>query len=163
MRKTLTAGLTALSLVLIPAAPVQAESNDGLNHAILGLLAAGAIGLAINQSQTSSTPKVTVHHTPQARSQTGQVRFGTEGRNRGRDVRHTRRVDPLPSRCFRQVELRNGRIQNVFTASCLDRRYNDVVSLPRQCLTRIGGRDGSQRGYEASCLRERGFRTDRNR
>ena len=48
MRKTLTAGLTALSLILVPAAPVQAEDNKALNQAILGLLAAGAIGLAIN-------------------------------------------------------------------------------------------------------------------
>lgn len=156
MRKTLTAGLTALSLVLIPAAPVQAETNDGLNQAILGLLAAGALGLMINQSQKNDTSDMTNH---------SETRHGSrqQTRRENRDerrARNARRVDPLPSRCFRQIELNNGRVQSVFTKRCLDRRYDDTSALPRQCLTRLGGRDGSRRGYEASCLRERGFRTD---
>lgn len=154
MRKTLTAGLTALSLILIPAAPVHAADNDNLNRAILGLLAAGAIGLAINESKSNSSSSVQVHRTPR---HADQRRFGTERRT----VRQRRHVDPLPSRCFRQVKLGNGRVQNVFTSRCLDRRYNDAAYLPSNCLTRIGGRGGNQRGYEANCLREHGYRSDR--
>jgi hypothetical protein len=154
MRKTFTAGLTALSLILIPAAPVQAENNDTLNHAILGLLAAGAIGLAINESKSNKSSSVQVHRTTR---HANQGRFGNERRT----VRRRRHVDPLPSRCFRQVKLGNGRIQNVFTSRCLDRRYDDVNYLPRNCQTRIGGRGGNQRGYEANCLREHGYRSDR--
>lgn len=161
MRKTLTAGLTALSLVLVPAAPVHAETNDALNRAILGLLAAGAIGLAINKSQ-SETRSIPVQQ-DNRRWTHGDNRRTERDQHQHRDNRRAqsqRRVDPLPSRCFRQIELGNGRVQSVFTERCLDRRYADNASLPRQCLTRLGGRDGSRRGYEASCLRDRGFRSD---
>jgi hypothetical protein len=162
MRKTLTAGLTALSLVLIPAAPVQADSNEGLNRALLGLLAAGAIGLAISESQ-NKTVNTTVRNEPRSNSPANTHRRDNAQRAHrdNRQTQSTRRVDPLPSRCFRQIELGNGRTQSVFTERCLDRRYDDTASLPRQCMTRLGGRDGSRRGYEASCLRDRGFRTDR--
>jgi hypothetical protein len=163
MRKTLTAGLTALSLILIPAAPVHAENNTALNQAILGLLAAGAIGLAINKNRRDQSPSVAVEQ---------NQRFGDDVDDRrrdhahnsdrnDRDTRRDRHADPLPGRCFRRVELGNGRVQNVFAARCLDRRYSDAATLPRQCLTRIGGRDGSRRGYEARCLRDFGYRSDR--
>lgn len=167
MRKTLTAGLTALSLVLVPAAPVQAETNnDALGQAIVGLLAAGVIGLAIsnNRDRNASTADVQENvrneHRADPRHSDGR-RFGEDDR-RDRGVRHHgRRADALPGRCFRQIELRNGRVQQVYTSRCLDRRYRDVATLPRQCLTRLGGRDGSRLGYSASCLRDAGYRSDR--
>ena len=163
MRKTLTAGLTALSFMLIPAAPVHAENNAALNQAILGLLAAGAIGLAINKNRRDQSPSVAVE---------ANQRFGDDIDNRrhdhahnsnrnDRDTRRNRHADPLPGRCFRRVELGNGHVQNVFAARCLDRRYNDAATLPRQCLTRIGGRDGNRRGYQARCLRDFGYQSDR--
>ena len=151
MRKTLTAGVTALSLLLATAAPTQAANNDGLNKAVIGLLAAGAIGLAINQNNTPQV--VEVEH---------NRRFGDRDNHR-RTVpqsRNTRRADPLPGNCFRRIELGNGRTQSVFTESCLDQRYADNAALPRQCLTNLGGPNGSRQGYEANCLRNRGFRSD---
>ena len=163
MRKTLTAGLTALSLILVPAAPAQAEDNTALNQAILGLLAVGAIGLAINKSRDTSNSSVTVHQTPRHNSRNDERRADQahQPRQQTRQSRHTRRADPLPSRCFRQIELNNGRTQQVFTSRCLDRRYRDATTLPRQCLTRLGGRTGSRQGYEAACLRDLGYRSDR--
>lgn len=158
MRKTLTAGLTALSLILVPAAPVQAEDNKALNQAILGLLAAGAIGLAINNSRDNDKPTVTIQQTPRHANRNSRAQ---PRRDRGPQVRHGRHADPLPSRCFRNIELNNGRTQSVFTSRCLDRRYDDANTLPRQCLTRLGGRDGSRHGYEATCLRNLGYRSDR--
>lgn len=153
MFKTLTAGLTALSLIIIPAAPVQAQnSNNDLNRAIIGLLAIGAVGLAIknNQSRSSETrthrPSIQVHKTH---------------RNHNNRVRQQRRVDPVPGRCFRRVETSRGGYQGVFTERCLERRYRDANTLPRQCQVRIGGRDGHRRGYDASCLRDFGYRSDR--
>jgi len=159
MRKTLTAGLTALSLVLIPAAPAQANnSNDSFNRAVIGLLAAGALGLAINKSRDGDGPNVQLRiNKGQSDRHRNVQRFGDTNRH----ARVTRRADPLPSRCFRQIELRNGHVQKAFGARCLDRRYRDVASLPRQCLVRLGGRNGSRFGYEAHCLRDRGFRADR--
>ena len=168
MRKTLTAGLTALSLILVPATPVHADThNDALGQAIVGLLAAGVIGLAISKNRDrddDNAQRSTVQHNGYQQPRHAQTqRFGDDDR-RTRDVRglgHGRRADALPGRCFRQIELRNGRVQNVFAARCLERRYRDVDSLPRQCLTRLGGRDGSNLGYDASCLRDRGYRSDR--
>jgi len=141
MHKTLTAGLTALSLILIPAAPVQAQNNNSdTNKIILGLLAAGAIGLAIKNNRSDGKSSVTVQTTP----------------------RHQQaHLDPVPGRCFRRVETARGGYQGVFTKRCLDRRYRDASTLPRQCVVRIGGRDGNRRGYDASCLRDFGYRSDR--
>lgn len=156
MRKTLTAGLTALSLILVPAAPVQAETNDALNRAILGLLAAGAIGLVISNANKTTNKAVTVRQQHVRDRHADPRRFSEDQR----EVRHGRRLDPIPSRCFRQIELGNGRLQQVYTQRCLDRRYDDAAALPRQCLTRLGGHDGTRLGYSAKCLRDRGFRSD---
>ena len=170
MRKTLTAGLTALSLIMVPAAPVQAETqNDALGQAIVGLLAAGVIGLAISKSRHNDAPEVQVHQPTQSNHGHGSTRteprrFGDDtatSPGNGRGNAYGRRVDLLPDRCFRQIELRNGRVQNVYASRCLDRRYRDSDRLPQRCLTRLGGRDGSRFGYEASCLRESGYRSDR--
>lgn len=153
MRKTLTAGLTAFSLILGTVAPVQADTNDGLNKAMLGLLAIGAIGLAVKHNQNDEPQVVEVQHAP---------RFGEpqQTHRNNQQSRNARRADPLPARCFRQIELGNGRTQSVFTERCLDQRYDDNAALPRQCLTNLGGRDGHNQGYVASCLRDRGFRSD---
>jgi len=167
MHKTLTAGLTALSLILIPAAPVQAQNNNSdANKIILGLLAAGAIGLAIKNNRSDGKSSVTVQTTPR-HQQAHQPRQGAHNHaNTNRDERraNTRRhraVDPVPGRCFRRVETARGGYQGVFTKRCLDRRYRDASTLPRQCVVRIGGRDGNRRGYDASCLRDFGYRSDR--
>lgn len=161
MYKTLTAGLTALSLILIPAAPVQAQNNQAeVNRAVLGILAIGGIALAMKNHQdqqrqarqtrtTKQTPVRPVHNVQ--RHDHGQQR-----------VQHSRRgFDPVPGRCFRRVELANGRTQGVFGARCLDRRYRDAHTLPRQCQVRMGGPNGSRRGYDAGCLRDYGYRSDR--
>lgn len=167
MRKTLTAGLTALSLILVPAAPVQAQTtteNDAIGQALVGLLAAGLVGLAISKSRDKDdNDEVAVRNTHTPRADNNGHRFGDDDR-RGRDNRGVRRghyVDPLPHRCFRQIELGNGRIQNVYAARCLERRYRDADTLPRRCETRLGGRDGSRLGYDARCLRDRGYQSDR--
>lgn len=165
MYRTLTAGLTALSLILVPAAPVQAQtSNAEMQRTILGLLAIGGVALAI-KNQQDRDKRARQSSNPQPRSTTPQRAHDNHGhRNtqRGWGQQQTRRqVDLVPGRCFRQVELANGRHQGVFGARCLDRRYRDAHTLPNQCRVRMGGPNGSRRGYDARCLRDFGYRSDR--
>lgn len=170
MHKTLTAGLTALSLILIPAAPVQAQNNNNdANKIILGLLAAGAIGLAIKNNRSDDKPNVTIRttprhqqaHQPQGHAHNQQNAHNNRLTERRQSARRHRAVDPIPGRCFRRVETARGGYQTVYTKRCLDRRYRDAHTLPRQCVVRIGGRNGNRRGYDASCLRDFGYRSDR--
>ncbi len=178
MYKTLTAGLTALSLILVPAAPVHAQGNqDDVSRTILGLLAVGGIALAMKnhqdqqkaarqQRQTQSQQPVrrndTVRqvHNPHHQQNRQQVTRGWGNQHNGWG-QQSRRVDPIPGRCFRRVETNNGRYQGVFGARCLERRYRDAHTLPRQCQVRVGGENGSRRGYDAGCLRDFGYRSDR--
>lgn len=166
MMKTLTAGLTALSLILVPAAPVHAQTNNTeMQRTILGLLAVGGIALAIkNQQDQERKARSSRENRGQSHDRnTRQVHGGqSHGRiQQGWGQSNRRHVDLVPGRCFRRVELSNGRHQGVFGARCLERRYRDAHTLPRQCQVRIGGRDGSRRGYDAACLRDFGYQSDR--
>ncbi|MEL6573192.1 MAG: hypothetical protein AAFQ64_16135 [Pseudomonadota bacterium] len=179
MYKTLTAGLTALSLIMVPAAPVHAQGNqDEINRTILGLLAVGGIALAMkshqdqqkaarHQRQTQSQPTVrrdqTVRqvHNPHSQHKGQQVTRGFGHQHNSLGQQNRRQVDLVPGRCFRRVETANGRYQGVFGARCLERRYRDAHTLPRQCQVRVGGENGSRRGYNARCLRDFGYRSDR--
>ena len=155
MHKLLTAGLTALSLILIPAAPVQAQNdNHNAGKILLGILAAGALGLAIQNNHNNGKPRASVRITPR------DQRAHQPQRNT-HNIRRQQTVDLLPGRCFRRVETGRGGYQGVYPKRCLDRRYRDAHTLPRQCVVRIGGHNGSRRGYEASCLRDFGYRSDR--
>ncbi|MEL6641509.1 MAG: hypothetical protein AAFP98_09390 [Pseudomonadota bacterium] len=179
MYKTLTAGLTALSLILVPAAPVHAQTNqDEVGRTILGLLAVGGIALAMknhqeqqkqarqrrqSQVQAPATPNTPVQEVHNQRNQ-NQGQHVTRGwghqHNKGWNQQSRRQVDLVPGRCFRRVETANGRFQGVYGARCLERRYRDAHTLPRQCQVRVGGTNGSRRGYDARCLRDFGYRSD---
>jgi len=156
MKKTLTAGLTALSLILVPATPVHADSRqDEINRTIISLLAIGAIGLAIknnadnrSEAKNAATPRQSVSPAHDRRQSTTWER-------------RTRHADPLPGRCFRRVETGRGEYQAVYAGRCLERRYRDANTLPRQCAVRMGGADGRRTGYDAGCLRDFGYRSDR--
>ena len=166
MMKTLTAGLTALSLILVPAAPVHAQTDQTeMQRTLLSLLAIGGIALAI-KSQEEQNRKDRAERQDRARPQVQPpVKVHDNGRSRnhggGWSQQSRRQPDLVPGRCFRRVELPNGRYQGVFGEQCLERRYRDAHTLPRQCRVRIGGRDGSRRGYEANCLRDFGYQSDR--
>lgn len=167
MRKTLTAGLTALSLVLIPAAPVHAQqSGDELNRAIIGILALGAVGLALkNSAENRDSAAVAQRDDRQSKPSHGreiEQAHGNRGRGHGYGrANNERRVDLMPGRCFRRVETARGGYQGIYDGRCLDRRYRDANTLPRQCEVRMGGRDGHRKGYDASCLQDFGYRSDR--
>lgn len=165
MFKTLVAALTAASLLILQPAPVQAQTRDDqLNRTLLTLLAIGAVGLAIKNNQDRAAdkmvaPRVQVHNrddTPRRHSNTPDHSNG-HGNAFGRAPRE---VDLIPGRCFRRIETGRGTYQSVYTARCLDRRYRDVASLPRQCGVRLGGRDGHERGFDAACLADFGYRSD---
>jgi len=161
MFKTLTAGLTALSLILVPAAPAYADSRqDEINRTILSLLAVGAISLAIkNHNDTKpSSAAAAPQPQPEPPVTARPVHKNGHGNAFGR---MNRQPDLLPGRCFRRVETGRGTHQSVYSARCLTRNYRDAHTLPRQCAVRMGGADGSRVGYEARCLGDFGYRSDR--
>ena len=175
MYKTLSAGLTALSLILVPAAPVHAQNNqDEVGRAVLGLLAVGGIALALknhqDQQKQARNQRQAHAQEPVSRNNTvRQVHNPQRGNQVTRNLNHKnglgqqsrRQVDLVPGRCFRRVENARGNFQGVFGARCLERRYRDAHTLPRQCQVRVGGSGGSRRGYDAQCLRSFGYRSDR--
>lgn len=160
MFKPIIAGITAVSLMLASAAPLQAQGldRDDVGKLLLGLAAVAVIGTAIDQNRNREQERsAQVHETPQ---------WGGINRNNGwsdlnrqhRNTQNNRNV--LPHACLRTVETRFGN-QRMFGRRCLERNYRHVNRLPERCAVQIYTSNGPRRGFDPLCLREQGFRSDR--
>ena len=105
MYKPLIAGITALSLTLVSAAPVQAQgmNRDDVGKLIFGIAAIAAIGAVIDNNKRSdrrSQQAETVHDRSNRNNSWADL-------NRPRQRDHARNRD-LPRECLRTVETRFG-------------------------------------------------------
>lgn len=71
--------------------------------------------------------------------------------------RHDLRRAPLPAACLLDTRSRSGRRTEVLGVRCVERSYSSARHLPDSCLMRVDTPRGVRVGYEAQCLRERGW------
>lgn len=157
MLKTLIAGLTALSLSIVPA-PATAFSlnDDDIAKLVLGLIALGAVTSALDDDA----------ETADRAEHDQRPRFGTEMRDRGGFVpprgpgnnngRFGSDNRVLPRSCLRNVETRYG-THRIFGRHCLQQEYAGFDRLPNRCAVRLVYEHGVRRGFDPACLRERGY------
>ncbi len=159
MMKRLVAGVTALSLTLASAAPVQANGLDreDVGKLLFGLVAIAAVSAAIenNQRRENETAATQAHSTPRNGGWAGLNRPQPRHDNR----RDERRMTP-PYDCLRTVETRFGDLR-LFGQRCLERNYRYAADLPERCEVRVYSDNGPRNGYDPLCLREQGYRTNR--
>ncbi|MFK7871177.1 MAG: hypothetical protein AB8B58_18300 [Roseobacter sp.] len=67
----------------------------------------------------------------------------------------------LPGGCLRSTATREGRVR-YFGQRCLQRNYSFAHQLPQACAVRVRGQEGVRRGFEARCLRSKGYQLARN-
>jgi len=154
MMKSLVAGVTALSLTLASATTAHANGldRDDVGKLLLGLLAVGVVGAAIENNQRREERQ------SQSRS-SGSWADLNQPRPRHDNRRDDRRMT-LPSDCLRTVETRFGNLR-LFGERCLQRNYRFAASLPERCEVRVFSDNGPLNGYDPLCLREQGYRTNR--
>ncbi|MEM8536643.1 MAG: hypothetical protein AAGF56_02155 [Pseudomonadota bacterium] len=159
MFKTLTAGITALSLTLASAAPAQAQSfnREDVGKLLIGLAAVAVIGAAIEENRDRRSNSTRVHDTP---SWNGINSGSWSSLNRQhQQFHHQRRA--IPASCLRDVQTRFG-TQPMFGQRCLERNYAQLSRLPARCAVRVYTNNGPRQGFDPLCLREQGYRADRH-
>ncbi|WP_333713877.1 hypothetical protein [Yoonia sp.] len=154
MMKSLVAGVMAFSLTLASALPAQANGLDreDVGKLLLGLLAVGVVGAAIENNQRRED-------IPVVRQDRGSWADLNQPRSRPDSRRDDRRLI-LPHQCLQTLRTRYGDLR-LFGERCLERNYRFSASLPERCEVRIYTHDGPRSGYDPLCLREQGYRTNR--
>ena len=156
MFKTVTAGLTALSLALSVPTTAQA-GNDDVAKALAGLALIAIVGAALSDNNGRTQVQVTPPQSYPNRRE--GVRSHDEHRsdNWGHNAR---RVALLPEAC--SIELnRHGETRELYNSRCLRRTYANFDALPSDCQTTYRQNGHTRNGFNASCLRQYGFRTER--
>lgn len=145
MLKTLTAGITALSLGF--AAPAQAApQGDDLGKLIAGIAAVALLGAAIDaSSRGNATVTLTNPRTPNRNAH----------RNSNRSGYHAQ-VGPLPSQCLVNVPTRRG-ITQIYGSRCMSRNFERANRLPEVCSVTLEGARRDRSGYVPDCLRRFGY------
>lgn len=65
----------------------------------------------------------------------------------------------LPAQCLDKIETRYGR-QAIYDTRCMSQFSNLVAQLPQGCRVRVVTWGATRDGYDAPCLRDRGYFTD---
>ncbi|APO87918.1 hypothetical protein [Marivivens sp. JLT3646] len=156
MFKTVTAGLTALSLALSVPTTAQA-GNDDVAKALAGLAMIAIVGAALSDNNGRAQVQVTP---PQTYPNRREGARGHDDHRRDNWGHNARRVSPLPEAC--SIELnRRGETRELYNSRCLRRTYANFDALPSDCQTTYRRNGHTRNGYNASCLRQYGFREER--
>jgi len=158
MFKTLTAGITAISLTLATAAPVQANGIDReeVGKLLFGLAAIAVIGAALEENRERNQTKQAQSNRSWSGINSGS--WSDLNRQHQQEVAQ-RRV--LPRDCLRSVETRFG-TQRLFGQRCLERNYRHHANLPARCAVRVYTDNGPRNGFDPLCLREQGYSATRH-
>jgi hypothetical protein len=160
---TIAAASIALSTVGAPAYAGNRDTTRAL-AAILGLAVVGKIihdnnkdkKQAQQHQRRDSDTHRPAHKPPRYTQKQHQPQYN-QHKPQARPL--PRNVDNklLPGNCFNSYKTRQGRVQ-MFGSHCLNNSYHFANRLPRQCLSVFSTPRGNRRGYEARCLRDRGYR-----
>lgn len=141
----------SIAITGFAAAPARAGSDEDFAKILAGIIVLGTVAAAIESNKKKKRARARDYDTPRVDHDRGH-------RPRG----HRRNARRLPADCLRVTNTRNGRMR-YFASRCLQRNYRHADRLPRFCRTRVERANGRvARGYNASCLRNEGYRIARN-
>ena len=147
MFKSFIAGITALLLTVVIAAPAQANGldEDETGKILFGLFANGIAADIINNAQNNGAAA------PDLRPERPRSWYAP---------RETRGAKILPRTCLQSVDTRFGDYR-MFVRRCMQDNYQFTRNLPGACAVRVVSYNGPRNGWDAECLRERGYRASR--
>lgn len=151
MFKIVIVGITALSLTFSSVAPARANgiSEGDIGKILLGLLAAAAAASFISNNQDNDVAAPAPAPVPTPKPPHGWYPPS--------DVQ-ARKI--LPRTCLQNIDTRFGNYR-MFLRSCMQENYRFTRSLPEVCKVRVASRNGPRNGWDAQCLRQRGYRATR--
>lgn len=152
----------ALGLTTLAAAPAHAEQDRTARavSTILGLAVVGAIIHDQKKSREKEKSRANVRgsvYQVHPNSQ-GHGHFKPQVHHKPKPHRVSRKL--LPQHCLRSFPTRHGHVR-VFGQRCLERSYNFVHSLPRNCVLHVRSNHRKHTAFDARCLRQNGYRLAR--
>lgn len=173
MYKTVIAGITAASMTLAAAQPVQAQSlsEDQIGKILFGLVATAVVASIIDNNNDDKSADV-VTERRNAWQQPDRSPRVTQPRHDQPRVNQPRHEQPrieqprnslvIPSQCLASYKTRYGTVR-MFVRSCMRENYRRTGSLPTECNVRALTTEGPRNGWDPTCLRDKGYRISRLR
>lgn len=152
----LVAGLS-IAITGLSAVPAAADQDDTA-RALAAILGLAIVGAVIHDSR-KDREQATRHDTYRPHDRPGYRPVHPQPRPRPLPPRADNRK-LLPQACLRTFQTRQGKI-NGFGDKCLSKNYRYSNSLPQTCALRFRDQYGFGRGYDAQCLRHRGYQLAR--
>lgn len=144
------AGLTAVSLTLIPISASARPDSEDVAKTLAGLALLGFIASRANSSSSSRTTST------QSSISSAPVIDGTFVDQTARKKRPGYKQLTLPSQCRRIVRTSRGD-RLVYGQRCLERSFNYARNLPNSCERLVRTDRGLRTVYGARCLRNDGW------
>lgn len=151
----------ALAITAVGAAPARADQD--LVRALAAIAGIAIVGKVIKDKIEGNDNRVSRNRyddryydvRPGYHSDRDVIRRVTP-----RPLPHNVRRRLLPGECLRSFRAHDRRYR-VFGIECLERNYDYTRSLPRACEVRFRAEQKKRRGYDARCLRDRGYQLAR--
>ena len=161
----------AMAVTGLTAAPARADDTA---RVLAGLAALAVLGIAVKKHQDRKHERQRVSRDRRPDIPVWRVeprRHGTHQRPNGDFPLHPQ-VKPrplpddlqryvLPRQCLRQLKSHGDR-KLVVGERCMQRNFDHVRRLPRNCRVEARTERGPRRGYSLECLENRGYRLSRN-
>ncbi|MFK7878649.1 hypothetical protein [Roseobacter sp.] len=153
-RKFITT-IVAVALAVTAFGRAPARADDNLIGALAAIAGIAIVGKVIHdhnkKKQQSSTVTRNIHRAPIQHNDHRVYNL----KPRPLPQRASRKL--LPGNCLRSVDTWQGRLR-YFGQRCLKQQYKHVDRLPQACALRVRS---VGRGYDALCLRNKGYQLAR--
>lgn len=161
--------VVAAALVITIAGNAPARANEDLTKALLAIAGVAIVGKIISD-RLEDQNKAKVESRRVARANT--TLDNPNWQDWDQWVPNARRLEPrplpasvrrklLPGDCLRSFDTSGGR-QVIFGKKCLQENYAFNDSLPKACAVKFRTHQKKRRGYDAKCLRHKGYQLARN-
>ncbi len=159
----------SIAITAFSALPARAGDKE-VAKALAAVLGVAVVGKIIHDNRKDRLRKRRVvtrsHPTPVYTAPRRQTQ------PRARQVRKTPQIKPrplpdlvrneklLPGKCFRSYDGQRETVR-MFERTCLDTNFRHTRLLPQQCKVQVNTENGSRFGYQATCLRDAGYKLAR--
>ena len=140
---------TALALTSFGATSARAADADDLVKLLAGAATIYVIANAAEQARERKDGKVS--------KKQKELIYERAWPQYGKNTFQNRMRPPLPAECLWVPRNGSKKHDAVFSARCLNRKYDASNRLPRKCRTEVRTQRGYAHAYGAQCLRKRGY------